>query len=235
MPAISAVTLATITKALTNMGSVKPATLDRSREVVQQAAQAGYILTYVWGYDPNVGNTEHHSGLAADFMVFSNKVAGDWIYKYLWDNRVRLRVRHIIWQQSITSTVVSPGVRRAMENRGNTTANHRDHVHVFYLDAKAYVKPGVPVAKIVVKKVAAKPAALPMLRVGSKGANVSALQRGLNKLSFVADIKIDGNFGPATENAVRQFQHHNGFSIAHTDGIVGPATRVWLRKYGIVV
>lgn len=230
--ALMAAVLATVTKALGYMGPVATATSLRAKEIALAAAQAGHVIKYVWGYDPNAGNAEHHAGLAVDLMVFSDKAAGDWLYTYVWANRVRLRVRHIIWQQSITSTVVEPGKRRPMEDRGNTTANHRDHVHVMFLDSKVYVAPGVAVKPIKVKVLPAKP--LPLLRVGSKGAAVSALQRGLNRLSFVGKIRVDGDFGPATKRAVEQFQRHNKFSLRNCDGIVGPATRVWLRKFGIV-
>lgn len=231
--ALAAVVIATLATALGHMGGVTSATRLRAKEIVEALAAHGTIINYVWGYDPNAGNTEHHAGLAIDLMVFQDKAAGDWLYSYIWANRARLRVKHIIWQQSITSTITQPGKRRPMEDRGNDTNNHRDHVHVMFLDDKAYVPPGVAVKKIVVKKkVAAKP--LPLLRIGSKGANVSALQRGLNRLSFVGKIKVDGDFGPATKNAVEQFQRHNKFSLRNCDGIVGPATRIWLRKFGIV-
>jgi len=53
-----------------------------------------------------------------------------------------------------------------------------------------------------------------LLKKGSKGDDVKQLQKLLN-------IKIDGDFGPATELAVMRFQAQNGLK---TDGIVGPKT-----------
>ena len=58
-----------------------------------------------------------------------------------------------------------------------------------------------------------------LLKVGTTGSGVKWLQYELNKQGF--DLKIDGIFGPATENAVRQFQNA---SMLVCDGIVGPKT-----------
>lgn len=53
-----------------------------------------------------------------------------------------------------------------------------------------------------------------VLRRGSRGAEVSRLQRALG-------ISADGIFGPATEAAVRQFQQGAGLTV---DGVAGPNT-----------
>jgi hypothetical protein len=53
---------------------------------------------------------------------------------------------------------------------------------------------------------------------GSAGAGVEALQRALG-------IAVDGQYGAATERAVRAFQREQGLA---GDGVVGPATRVAL-------
>jgi peptidoglycan hydrolase-like protein with peptidoglycan-binding domain len=58
-----------------------------------------------------------------------------------------------------------------------------------------------------------------LLQEGSQGVEVRDIQSFLNALG--AHLKVDGIFGPATEQAVRQFQtaHHLA-----SDGIVGPMT-----------
>lgn len=53
-----------------------------------------------------------------------------------------------------------------------------------------------------------------ILKLGSKGDEVKALQKKLN-------LKVDGIFGPITEEAVKDFQRSNGLEV---DGIVGVNT-----------
>ena len=58
-----------------------------------------------------------------------------------------------------------------------------------------------------------------ILKVGSKGEPVTALQNKLVKLGF--SIAADGAYGPATKDAVEQLQAIFGYDA---DGVVGPAT-----------
>ena len=53
-----------------------------------------------------------------------------------------------------------------------------------------------------------------ILKIGSKGKQVKQLQEFLN-------IKVDGDFGPATLSAVKEFQSKNGLTV---DGVVGLKT-----------
>lgn len=66
------------------------------------------------------------------------------------------------------------------------------------------------------------------LRRGDKGNDVRTIQYYLAFLGFFNDrlpeIKVDGIFGPATDNAVRTFQREYGLTV---DGIVGKST--WYR------
>lgn len=69
-------------------------------------------------------------------------------------------------------------------------------------------------------------AALPMLQQGSFGPEVSALQVAL--LAFGLEVgSPDGDFGPLTDAAVRQFQQGVGLE---PDGIVGSDT--WAQLGG---
>ena len=59
----------------------------------------------------------------------------------------------------------------------------------------------------------------PTLRRGAKGETVELLQELLNVNGI--QVKIDGDFGVLTEEAVKKFQESNGLK---PDGIVGPLT-----------
>jgi peptidoglycan hydrolase-like protein with peptidoglycan-binding domain len=61
-----------------------------------------------------------------------------------------------------------------------------------------------------------------VLSSGSEGRQVQLLQQALG-------IKVDGVFGPETEEAVRSFQASKGLSV---DGVFGPATGAALRGAG---
>ena len=58
------------------------------------------------------------------------------------------------------------------------------------------------------------------LKYGNKGTEVSNLQKNLNQLGY--NLEVDGSFGPATKNAVLDFQRKYGLEV---DGIAGPATQ----------
>lgn len=57
------------------------------------------------------------------------------------------------------------------------------------------------------------------IRRGSKGSDVSKIQRQLTNFGYT--LTIDGDFGPATEAKVKQFQKDKGLL---SDGICGPQT-----------
>src|SRR5262249_19023655 len=59
----------------------------------------------------------------------------------------------------------------------------------------------------------------PILHRGDQNEEVGELQKQLRALGF--DVVIDGDFGPATEVAVMQFQKAHELK---PDGIVGPST-----------
>ena len=68
----------------------------------------------------------------------------------------------------------------------------------------------------------------PTLRKGSKGAAVKELQTALADLGYdLGPCGIDGDFGKATEAAVRSFQSDRGLEA---DGICGPLTFAELEK-----
>lgn len=125
------------------LGSVREETRKIAREIFDAAVDAGHEIWFMWGMG---SSTEHASGTALDLMV-RNEAAGDFVRDYIWANRQRLRLRHVIWEQHITSTVNQPGVRRKMADRGDPTANHYDHAHVWFFPGVYQPRPAtVPVS-----------------------------------------------------------------------------------------
>ena len=59
-----------------------------------------------------------------------------------------------------------------------------------------------------------------MLEVGSRGENVTKVQKRLIQYGYL-EGEADGRYGEATRDAVRWFQKNNGLTV---DGKVGPAT-----------
>ncbi|UIJ58934.1 hypothetical protein LWP59_33440 [Amycolatopsis acidiphila] len=105
-----------------------------------QVAQAGNYLKAMFGVDTVLGRaarggeSDHPDGLALDFMV--DTATGNKLADYVLSNQSRLGVKYVIWRQRYNDG----NGWSAMEDRGSTTANHYDHVHVsFKSSAKASV------------------------------------------------------------------------------------------------
>lgn len=93
----------------------------------------------------------------------------------------------------------------------------------------------VRVADTAIKPVTPRPTPAPVrnLRLGDSGADVRWAQATLNSLGAKPRLKVDGDFGPATERAVRWFQTFarsmqqvsGARPLIEVDGVIGPATR----------
>ena len=60
----------------------------------------------------------------------------------------------------------------------------------------------------------------PTISLGATGGAVRWLQRALRRTPNLG-LVVDGNFGPVTETAVKEFQQGAGLAV---DGVVGPLT-----------
>lgn len=208
------------------LGNIQPATRSIAKEIYDAAAAAGHEIWFMWGMG---ASSEHATGRALDLMV-RNKAAGDWIRNYVWANRARLRLRHVIWWQAITSTVVQPGVVRRMADRGNPTANHMDHPHIFVLPG-AYQPP------------ANQP---------SQGSQQDVTTpRVVRQIQQAVRVGVDGKWGPVTDRAVMAMRNvsriHRGWPNRHratfdtrqaqrivgttVDGIWGPKSNAALVRW----
>lgn len=65
-----------------------------------------------------------------------------------------------------------------------------------------------------------------MLRLGSRGARVRELQHLLTRAGY--PLKVDGDYGPATHDAIREFQQFGGLEV---DGVAGPQTMRALEMF----
>ncbi len=72
---------------------------------------------------------DHGKGLALDVMVPISSALGDSIANWAIANSGDLNIKYVIWKQHIWM----PGrAWKKMEDRGSTTANHYDHVHLSF-------------------------------------------------------------------------------------------------------
>lgn len=81
-------------------------------------------MTNIGGYRAGDGG-DHGSGNAVDVMVTGSR--GDQVAAWLQQNAGSLNIKYIIWKQRIWHP---GGTWEPMEDRGDPTQNHFDHVHV---------------------------------------------------------------------------------------------------------
>jgi hypothetical protein len=188
---------------LSKLGPVNPATRSKAIEIINAAERAGFKIRFVWGYGTS---GEHKTGNALDIMVYS-EAAGDFVRNYVWANRARLRLRHVIWEQHITSTVTSPGVRRPMADRGSVTENHYDHNHIWFLDANAYVPPPTSTSKPPASAIPALPA------TGTKRPS-----RALTKsIQEALELSADGLWGGDTDTMALRMRTAARCKVGYVD------------------
>ncbi len=141
------------------------------------------------------------------------------------------RVKYIIYEGLITV----PGSQLQQWKKYKGPSAHRHHAHIsvnsdpkLYDDTKAWQISTAPSSQIPALhnsesttggNPSEQTAPSKLLKRGSKGAEVKALQTALNVRGY--KLKVDGDFGPSTERAVRSFQNTKGL---RPDGIAGKVT-----------
>lgn len=101
-------------------------------------------------------------------------------------------------------------VTRAINGGTNGLADRRRYLTLAKREVAALIAAGVS---------SHDPVHYPVLRRGSEGASVETLQVWLRSRGY--PLTIDGDFGAATELAVKDFQGRFGLKV---DGVVGPVT-----------
>jgi hypothetical protein len=130
------------------------------------------------------------------------------------------RIKYVISNARIFSSVTRP-----WEWRKYTGSNpHRSHFHVSVHSTKGHYDNEanwkISAAPVPIPPNPDDPTYRPVVRRGNTGEHVVEVQT-------ILDIKVDGMFGPITENAVKNFQKKQKIK---DDGIVGPVTWNLLDK-----
>ncbi|KAI8666178.1 hypothetical protein NCS52_00819900 [Fusarium sp. LHS14.1] len=122
------------------VGACKQVAVDGAKKVV--AAFPGRVREIGCKRDCSCpGSSDHCCGLATDFMCAdgggSATLSGKEIAEWCMRNRAALNLKYVIWGQKIWTTSVDGTNKnweswRTMEDRGDLTQNHWDHVHVSY-------------------------------------------------------------------------------------------------------
>ncbi|KAF5962898.1 hypothetical protein FBULB1_13755 [Fusarium bulbicola] len=126
--------------AIPAVGACKQVSVDAAKVVVNQFP--GRIREIGCKRDCSCpGSSDHCCGLATDFMCSdaggSATLSGKEIAEWCMRNRNTLNLKYVIWGQKIWTTSVDNTEKnwenwRTMEDRGDLTQNHWDHVHVSY-------------------------------------------------------------------------------------------------------
>jgi hypothetical protein len=134
------------------------------------------------------------------------------------------RIKYVISNRKIFAGNAGPKPWVWRKYTGTNPHNH--HVHISVLEDHADNESNWNLSKVVTPAGKYQPQPeRPVIKRGANGEAVAVLQRLLNATG--AGLKVDGNFGSMTDEAVRNFQTVHGL---HPDGVVGPYTWEQLEK-----
>lgn len=167
----------------------------------------------------------HGEGRAADLGINPHGATyGDLVAELLRTHSKELGVQCVIWRRRIWSGSYPDKGWRAYSG----TNPHLDHVHVELSWAAAKTLTAAKVAQVL--SPAASSSSSSSLRSGASGAAVQKLQATLKAwyptTPPFSTLKVDGQYGPATEVAVRAFQTRAGLT---PDGVAGKLTLAALK------
>lgn len=227
---------------------------------------------HVWpGSGWRTGSKEHQSGRAIDIMfvpdggtkpTVAQAKARDALVAWLLKHGKALNIQWVLVSRDgkprTESFNFDRGTWKALANRGSISANHVDHVHVYFktsarwlsrldnttMGGKATSAPSSPGLPSTGLSGAQRGDDLPLLynaenhpRGSSHGERVRQLQEGMNRVfpayrSVTRELlDVDGWFGKDTDAWVREFQRRTHLTV---DGIVGQKTLERLQDFGIL-
>ncbi len=111
-----------------------------AKAVVTRVISDFQAIRTIYGYRPSSAySSDHPNGRAVDLMIsdWSNPSRAEegWeVARFFATNAKTYRVNYIIYRQSIFNAAYPERGWRPMEDRGDATANHFDHVHISVFD-----------------------------------------------------------------------------------------------------
>lgn len=206
---------------------------------INRATEVGYMT-------PNLNTTgdlngrqllQHCTQCSQDFTKIKDYPIGTYLFMaethsgtYIGDIEVDGKVYNVIectgaWERKVLFSYVDEHGRR-LRYKGSTQQCYSwtdFGLLTEWVDyGNAVVKPQIDVPEVKL------PDNVPAyyLRYGNRGENVRKLQRGLNQLAYLGKdmerLDVDGDWGPNTDFAFRDFQHRNGLEV---DGVYGPLSQ----------
>lgn len=114
-----------------------------SVRVARAVAQKFPDVESIGGWRASDPYPDHPSGRAVDVMIAdydseAGKKLGDAVRDYVYANKDEFNIEYMIWRQEY---IPSEGESNMMEDRGDPTQNHFDHVHITTVGG-GYPKPG---------------------------------------------------------------------------------------------
>lgn len=204
---------------------------------VAEEIDAHWDMYNIWGFG---GSQDHLLGLALDFMLYTrdgNSIRtqdGNEIAAWFVKHSTRLNVSYVIWRQRIWNPSRDPAGAswdnwRRMEDRGNPTQNHMDHVHVSFKPTGVYTPPienGTPTPMPTIKLSETGP--------GKSATNNKIVQQALR--NEYGTVVVDGDWGPQTTSYYARWQRSLGFTGSDADGLPGKTSLTRLgARYGFTV
>lgn len=119
-------------------GNLKAGAIQLGRAIADRFPE----IKSIGGYRPSDPFPDHPSGRALDIMIpnyssSSGKALGDEIVQYILDNQSSFGLDYMIWEQK---TIDTNGNKSMMEDRGDDTQNHYDHIHVLTTDTSEFTE-----------------------------------------------------------------------------------------------
>lgn len=135
--------------------------------------------------------------------------------------QIRLMMRYIVKARLIDALQAHDWAGFARAYNGPAYRKYKYHIKM----RDAYLKHLRNNRQAHLESVTLKRNQLQLLKFGSFGIAVQQLQRDLSSLGY--HLHIDGDFGPATQRALKSFQRENRLQV---DGIFGPKTLEMMRR-----